>query len=150
MFDGLDELRSAVGTKIGYSGWHLVTQEQIDRFAQATGDLQWIHVDPERAADGPFGRTIAHGYLTLSMVPRLTRDIYRIEGLKMGVNYGADKVRFPSPVLVDTAVRVGVEFTSLTEVPAGFQLASTVTVEIAENPKPACVAQTLTLLVPAI
>lgn len=84
-------LGQAVGTHLGYSGWHTVTQRQVDTFAEATGDFQWIHVDPEKAAAGPFGCTIAHGYLTLSLVPMLVWQIYRVEGLTMGVNYGAGK-----------------------------------------------------------
>jgi acyl dehydratase len=104
-FNGLDEFEQAVGTHLGYSDWHTITQEQINLFAEATGDHQWIHTDPERAATGPFGTTIAHGYLTLSLLPKLVRQIYTIEGLRMGVNYGSNKVRFPAPVPVGSKVR---------------------------------------------
>ena len=117
VFQGIEELQKAVGDHLGHSDWHTITQEQIDLFAEATGDHQWIHVDPEKAAQGPFGTTIAHGYLTLSLVPRLVSEIYRVEGLAMGVNYGANKVRFPSPVPVGSRVRAGVEILSL--VPEG-------------------------------
>ncbi|NEA29357.1 MaoC/PaaZ C-terminal domain-containing protein, partial [Actinomadura bangladeshensis] len=91
----MDDYAKAVGTHLGHSEWHTITQEQVDRFADATGDHQWIHTDPERAAAGPFGTTIAHGYLTLSLIPMLAAEIYRVEGLRMGVNYGTEKVRFP-------------------------------------------------------
>ena len=101
--------RQAVGTHLGWSDWHTVTQQQIDTFADATGDHQWIHVDPEKAAAGPFGGTVAHGFLTLSLVPMLVWQVYRVEGVRMGVNYGANKLRFPSPVPVDSKVRAGVE-----------------------------------------
>lgn len=94
-FTGVDEYEKAVGTHLGHSEWHTITQEQVNLFADATGDHQWIHLDTERAARGPFGTTIAHGYLTLSLIPMLLAQIYRVEGLRMGVNYGANKVRFP-------------------------------------------------------
>ena len=108
-FHGLDELEKAVGTHLGYSDWQTITQEQVNLFADATGDHQWIHVDPEKAAQGPFGTTIAHGYLTLSLVPSLVWQIYTVEGLRMGVNYGSNKVRFPAPVPVGSRVRGGAE-----------------------------------------
>ncbi|MFJ9364459.1 MaoC family dehydratase [Nocardia sp. NPDC101769] len=148
VFQGLPELEKAVGTHLGYSDWHTVTQEQIDRFADATGDHQWIHIDPERAAAGPFGTTIAHGFLTLSLLPMLTASVYTVEGLSMGVNYGANKVRFPSPVPVGSRLRAGVELVSLTPASMGFQAISRVTVEIDGAAKPACVAEAVSLLVP--
>ncbi|WP_405493368.1 MaoC family dehydratase [Nocardia sp. NBC_00511] len=147
-FDGLGELEKAVGTHLGYSGWHTITQEQIDRFADATGDHQWIHVDPVRAAAGPFGATVAHGFLTLSLLPVLAGEIYTVTGVSMGVNYGANKVRFPSPVPVNSRVRAGVELLSLTPASMGFQAVSKVTVEIEGAAKPACVAESVALLVP--
>src|SRR6476620_9315968 len=100
VFDDVDDLRKAVGEQLGHSEWHTVTQEQINLFAEATGDYQWIHIDPEAAAKGPFGTTIAHGYLTLSLIPMLAVQVSRIDGVKMGVNYGLNKVRFPAPVPV--------------------------------------------------
>jgi acyl dehydratase len=145
---GLDELRSAVGTHLGYSQWHTVTQEQVDLFAEATGDHQWIHTDPERAASGPYGGTIAHGYLTLSLVPMLSREVYTVEGLSMGVNYGSDTVRFPTPVPVGKRVRAGVEILALQPGGRGERLRSRVTVEVEGQAKPACVAEVLSVLVP--
>lgn len=147
-FQGLDELAQAVGTHLGYSEWHTITQEQIDLFAEATGDQQWIHVDPERAAQGPFGGTIAHGYLTLSLVPQFLWEVYTVEGIQMGVNYGADKLRFPTPVPVDSRVRGGVELLDLKPGVSGQVLTSRVTVEIEGSDKPACVVELLSVLVP--
>lgn len=148
VINGVDELRAAVGEHLGYSSWHEVTQERIDQFAEATGDHQWIHVDPERAKDGPFGSTIAHGYLTLSMVPMLVWEVYRVDGVKMGVNYGSDKVRFPTPVPVGSKVRAGVELTAVDDIPLGVQVTAKVTVEIEGAQKPAMVAQTISVVVP--
>ena len=147
-FDGIEELRTAVGTHLGYSDWHTVTQQQIDTFAEATGDHQWIHVDPERAAQGPFGTTIAHGYLTLSLIPKLVWQVYRVENVAMGINYGANKVRFPAPVPVNSQVRAGVELVSLEPGCGGFQCVARVTVEREDADKPACVAETVSVLVP--
>ncbi|MFE2955130.1 MaoC family dehydratase [Nocardia tengchongensis] len=148
VFEGLPELEKAVGTHLGYSDWHTVTQQQIDNFADATGDHQWIHVDPVRAAAGPFGATVAHGFLTLSLLPMLAAGVYTVTGLSMGINYGANKVRFPAPVPVDSRVRAGVELVSLTPASTGFQLVTRVTVEIDGAAKPACVAEHVALLVP--
>src|SRR5438876_11720949 len=102
---GADELKSRVGDHLGYSDWHEVTQEQVNQFADATGDHQWIHVDPERARKGPFGGPIAHGYLTLSLVAVLMKDIYQVDGLAMAINYGTDKVRFAAPLPGGSSVR---------------------------------------------
>jgi len=148
IFQGTEELESAVGTHLGYSGWHSVTQKQIDTFAEATGDHQWIHVDPHRAASGPFGTTIAHGYLTLSLVPMLVRQVYEVRGLRMGVNYGANKLRFPAPVPVGSTLRAGVELLALSPGARGYTVTSTVTVETEGGGRPACVVETLSLLVP--
>ncbi|SEG53867.1 Acyl dehydratase [Thermomonospora echinospora] len=147
VFNGISELEQAVGTHLGYSDWHTVTQEQIDLFADATGDHQWIHVDAEKAAQGPFGATIAHGYLTLSLLPKLVHQVYRVDGLKMGINYGCDKVRFPSPVPVGSRLRAGVELLELTTGSAGTRAKVRVTVEREGGDKPACVAESLSLLV---
>ena len=149
VFNSVDELEKAIGTHLGYSDWHTVTQKQIDTFADATGDHQWIHVDPEKAAQGPFGKTIAHGYLTLSLVPQLVWQVYKVENLAMGVNYGSNKVRFPAPVPVDSRIRAGVELVSLVPGGNGFQLTGKVTIELEGSDKPACVAETVTILVPA-
>jgi acyl dehydratase len=148
VFNGIGELEQAVGTHLGYSEWHTVTQEQIDLFAEATGDRQWIHVDPERAARGPFGTTIAHGYLTLSLLPLLVSQVYRVDGLKMGINYGCNKVRFPSPVPSGSRVRAGVELAKLEPTNAGVQVTARVTIEREGGDKPACVAEALSVLVP--
>ncbi|UER53373.1 MaoC family dehydratase [Kineosporiaceae bacterium SCSIO 59966] len=147
-FNGIDEFEKVVGTHLGYSDWHTITQEQIDRFADATGDHQWIHVDPDRAAQGPFGATIAHGYLTLSMVPMLISEIYTVEGLTMSVNYGCNKVRFPSPVPVGSRVRAGAELLSLVPGPAGVHSTVRVTIEREGSGKPACAAEIVAVLVP--
>ncbi|WP_067139057.1 MaoC family dehydratase [Microtetraspora malaysiensis] len=148
VFQGIEEFEQAVGTHLGYSDWHTLGQDQIDLFADATGDHQWIHVDPEKAAQGPFGTTIAHGYLTLSLVPKLVGQVYRVEGLKMGINYGCDRVRFPAPVPVGSRVRAGVELVSLTPGPRGVRAVARVTVEREGSDKPACVVETVTVLVP--
>ncbi|ALE75743.1 dehydratase [Pseudonocardia sp. EC080610-09] len=144
VFNGVDELREAKGSEVGASDWVEVGQEQIDGFAEATGDHQWIHVDAERAKDGPFGTTIAHGFLTLSLLPKLVQGVYRIEGVKMGVNYGLNKVRFTSPLPVGSRVRGRVEIIDVTDISGGVQIASKVTVEIENSEKPAVVAEWLT------
>ena len=116
--NGVDELKSLVGEHLGYSEYMEITQEQVNQFAEATGDYQWIHVDVERAkAESPFGGPIAHGYLTLSLGPVLVPQVVRVEGIKMAVNYGCDKVRFPSPVPVGANVRVGVELLEVNDIP---------------------------------
>ncbi len=144
VFDGLDDLRAAVGTQIGSGDWMTVEQDRIDTFADATGDHQWIHVDPERAKDGPFGVPIAHGFLTLSLLSVLVKDVYSVEGVKMGVNYGLNKVRFTSPVAVGSKVRANVELTEVSDVTGGVQLTTKVTVEIEGSERPALVAEWLT------
>lgn len=148
VFHGVDELQQAVGTHLGYSDWHTVSQRQIDLFAEATGDHQWIHVDPDKAAAGPFGTTIAHGYLTLSLVPMLAWQVYSVEGVTMSVNYGANKVRFPSPVPVGSKVRAGVELLSVEKSGERYQVTARVTVERDGADKPACVVETVSVLVP--
>ena len=148
VFHGVEELAQAVGTHLGVSDWHTVTQKQVDLFADATGDHQWINVDPQRAASGPFGTTIAHGYLTLSLVPLFAAEVYSIEGVRLAVNYGCNKVRFPAPVRVGSRLRGSVTLDSVTPTAAGVQVAATVTVEIEDGSKPACVAETLVVVVP--
>jgi acyl dehydratase len=143
VFESLQELRDAVGTHLGYSDWHTVTQEQINAFADATGDHQWIHVDPERAAQGPFGTTVAHGYLTLSMIPMLASQVSRVNGVRMGVNYGLNKVRFPSPLPSGSKVRAGVRIASVEEIPGGAHIVNEVTIERDGGDKPCCVAETV-------
>lgn len=145
-FASAAELTGAVGTELGRSDWLTVEQSRVDQFAEATGDHQWIHIDPERAAAGPFGGTIAHGFLTLSLIPFLVKDIYSVDGVKMAVNYGLNKVRFITPVKVGSRIRAVQMLSGLDEVPGGLQVASRVTIEIEGSAKPAAVAETLTRL----
>ena len=140
---GPAELNACVGEHLGFSEYRVITQADIDRFADLTGDHQWIHVDTERAAQGPFGSTIAHGLLTLSLGPELANSVYRIEGMRMGVNYGYDKIRFPAPVPVNSKIRLGVTLGSVREVAGGVQVGITFVWEIEGRPKPACVAEML-------
>ncbi|MEJ2851971.1 MULTISPECIES: MaoC family dehydratase [unclassified Saccharothrix] len=147
-FANLDELAATKGEHLGFGPWHEVTQQEINLFADATGDHQWIHIDLEKAAAGPFGAPVAHGYLTLSLIPLLVRDIYTVQGLSMGVNYGLNKVRFPTPVKVGSRIRAGAELVEMTDVAMGKQAVVKVVVEIDGEPKPACVAETVVLLVP--
>ena len=142
----IEELKALVGTHLGYSDYHTVTQEEVNLFADATGDHQWIHVDPVCAAAGPFGHTIAHGYFTLSLIPLLAGGLMKVDGVTMGVNYGSNKVRFTSPVPVGSDVRAGATLAAVDEVAGGVQIAMDVVVEIKGSEKPACVAQTLSRL----
>jgi acyl dehydratase len=148
VFTSFDEFAAHKGRHLGFGAWHTVDQDRIDAFAEATGDHQWIHVDPERAKEGPFGTTIAHGYLTLSMIPALAKDIFRLDGPTMMVNYGTEKVRFPSPVPVGSRVRVGAELVDVRDVAQGTQVCVRYTVEVDGQAKPACVAESLVLVVP--
>jgi acyl dehydratase len=145
-FTGFDELTAAVGEDLGVSDWLEITQERVDAFADATGDHQWIHVDVERAKDGPFGGTIAHGYLTLSLVPFLGSQVFRLETPGAKLNYGVNKVRFPNPVRVGSRVRAHVSVAEVTDIPAGKQLQLKYVIEIDGADKPACVAETVVLL----
>jgi acyl dehydratase len=140
---GLDELKDLTGRDLGHSSWIEITQERVNTFADATGDHQWIHVDTERARSGPFGATIAHGYLTLSLVIPLFGELLEVKGIRMGINYGLDKVRFPSPVPVGSKIRLAARVASVDEVPDGVQLALDFTVEIDGGTKPACVARAI-------
>src|SRR5215213_3486394 len=126
---GLDELKKAEGEELGVSDWHEVSQKDIDAFADATGDHQWIHVDSERAKETPFGGTIAHGYYTLSLAPKLTNKILSLEGFAFGINYGLNKVRFPAPVPVDSRVRATAKVAKLEDVPGGAQMTLELTFE---------------------
>ncbi|MFI6072004.1 MaoC family dehydratase [Actinoplanes sp. NPDC051343] len=141
--DGADEIKALAGRDLGASDWLEVTQERIDTFADATGDHQWIHVDAERAAAGPFGTTIAHGYLTLSLVIPLFGNLLKVSGTRMGVNYGLEKVRFPNPVRVGSRIRLAASVADVTEVTGGLQMTCDFTVEIEGQDKPACVARTI-------
>lgn len=141
--NGLDDLESRVGSHLGYSDWHNVSQEQVNTFADATGDHQWIHIDVERAKAGPFGGPIAHGYLTLSLAPMLMAEIMVVKGVAMGVNYGADKIRFMSPVPVGSNVRAGAEVMSVDRFDGGAQYKIKMTFEVEGTEKPACVAEVI-------
>ena len=147
-FTTLDEVAAATGEELGTSDWVTIDQERVDRFAEATGDHQWIHVDVERAKDGPFGGTIAHGYLTLSLVPWLGSQVFALETPGAKLNYGVNKVRFPNPVRVGSRVRATVSIADVTDLPAGKQLTLKYVVEIDGQDKPACVAETVVLLLP--
>ena len=139
--EGIEGVQSLVGQHLGHSDWVTITQEQVNQFAEATGDHQWIHTDPERAAkESPFGGPIAHGYLTLSLLPMLVPQIVEITGFTMGVNYGTDKVRFPSPVPVSSRVRAGATLESATPFEGGVQVNMGVTIEVEGASKPAMVA----------
>jgi acyl dehydratase len=140
---GLDELRNAEGEVLGTSDWHEVTQEDVDTFADVTGDHQWIHVDPERARQTPFGGTIAHGYYTLSLAPRLSDQILRLDGFAFGLNYGLNKVRFPAPVPVGSRVRMTCKLAKLEDIPGGAQVTFENTFEVEGGDKPVCVAESL-------
>ena len=141
--NGLEELRARAGEDVGTSDWHEVTQEAVDAFADATGDHQWIHVDPERARETPFGGTIAHGYYTLSLAARFIEELLQVEGVAMMVNYGLDKVRFPAPLPVGSRVRMQLRLVAIDDVPGGVQLTSELTFEREGGDKPVCVARSL-------
>lgn len=145
-FASLDELAAAVGETIGPGDWQRVDQSRVDLFADATDDHQWIHVDPQRAAAGPFGGTVAHGYLTLSLLPALAGRLYRVHGVRMGVNYGLNRVRFPAPVRVGSAIRASATIAEVSPVDGGVQLVAAVTVESDAGGKPVCVAETVSRL----
>lgn len=142
VINGLAELRALEGREVGASGWVEITQERINAFAEGTGDRQWIHVDPERASrESPFGVTIAHGFLTLSLAPALAQDIFRVDGVRFILNYGLNRVRFPSPVRVGMRVRMLAELDSLKDVLGGVQAIFKFTMQAEGDPKPACVAE---------
>ena len=143
IINGSEELKSAIGEHLGYSPWMEISQERVNQFADATGDHQWIHVDPDRAKDGPFGGPIAHGFLTLSLAVKFWTDLLDVDGVGTKVNYGLDKVRFISPVKVGSRVRMNAIIAEVTEVAGGFQLAVDQTIEIEGGTKPAVVARGL-------
>lgn len=147
-FRSIAELRSCVGAEVGVSPWMTVTQEQVDAFADVTGDHQWIHVDPARAAGTAFGGTIAHGLFTLSLGPQLTEQILAIEGIGFGVNYGYGKVRFPAPLPVGSRLRMRATLSALEDVTGGVQMTMTQTFEVEGAEKPVCVAESLGRLYP--
>jgi len=143
IINGVDELKGLVGEHLGYSPYVDVTQEQVNIFAEATGDHQWIHVDVDKATAGPFGGPIAHGYLTLSLGPALYPQVVITTGFSMGVNYGANKIRFPSPVMVGSRLRLGVKLLEVTDIADGVQTALQFTFECEGAAKPSCVAEVI-------
>lgn len=145
-FTTFEQLSAAVGEDLGTTQWLEMTQDRVDAFADATDDHQWIHVDVERAKAGPFGGTIAHGYLTLSLIPRFMPELFTLETPGPRLNYGVNKARFPHPVRVGDRIRARAQIVSVVEVPAGRQLVTRYTIEIEGQPKPACVAETVALL----
>jgi acyl dehydratase len=146
VFKTLDEVSAAVGEELGTSEWLEIDQGRVDAFADTTGDHQWIHVDVERAKDGPFGGTIAHGYLTLSLIPQFSAQIFRLETPGAKLNYGVNKVRFPNPVKVGAKIRASASIAEVTDIPAGKQMVTRYVIEIEGEDKPACVAETVVLL----
>ena len=142
-FSGTQDFKGRVGEHLGYSDWVEITQDQVNLFADATGDHQWIHVDVERAKAGPFGGPIAHGYLTLSLGPALLPQVLQVSGISMGVNYGANKVRFPSPVPVGAKLRLGAKLLAVEDVAGGAQGTVELTFEVDGAPKPSCVAEVI-------
>lgn len=139
--NGADELKGLIGEHLGYSPYVSISQEQVNQFAEATGDHQWIHIDVERATAGPFGAPIAHGYLTLSLGPALYPQVVSIGGFSMGVNYGTNKVRFMSPVKVGSNLRLGVKLLDVTDITGGIQSTMEFTFECEGADKPSCVAE---------
>ena len=144
IFQTLEELAACVGQTVAVSPWTEITQAQVNQFADATGDHQWIHIDVEKAKAGPFGGTIAHGFLTLSLIPKLSESAIKMQNVRMGVNYGLNKVRFTAPVLVGSKLRGHMKLISATPIEGnGFQFAWEVSIEREGSEKPACIAETL-------
>ncbi|GAA4553012.1 MaoC family dehydratase [Amycolatopsis samaneae] len=146
VFASADDVRAVLGEEFGPTAWLTVDQARIDAFAEATGDHQWIHTDPERAATGPFGTTIAHGFLTLSLIPRFAKELYRLDFGTARINYGLSKVRFPAPVPVGSRLRASASFTELKPGTAGVTVTTRYVVELDGAAKPACVAETLVVV----
>jgi acyl dehydratase len=140
---GLDEVKSHVGKELGVSDWLEVTQATVDRFAEVTGDDQWIHLDVKRARETPFGGTIAHGYLVLSLAPRLCYDMFTFDGFAFGLNYGLNRVRFPAPMPVGGRVRMRAKLVAVEEIPGGAQITTELTFEREGGDRPVCVAESL-------
>ena len=144
VLNGVHEVRASVGRHFGYSNWLEITQDRVNRFAEATGDFQWIHVDVERAKkESPYGGPIAHGYLTMSLSNMLVPTVVRMDGFQMGINYGVDRVRFPAAVPVGARIRAGVEMLEVTDVAGGVQTRVQITMEVEGSEKPACVIESL-------
>ena len=148
VFTTFEEIEAAAGQELGASEWVTIDQRRVNQFADATGDHQWIHVDTERAKEGPFGGTIAHGYLTLSLVPWLGSTVFKLATPGAKLNYGLNKVRFPNPVKVGSKIRLRVSINTVTDIPSGKQMTFTHVIEIEGEEKPALVAETVVLLLP--
>ena len=144
VFEAPKDLLDSVGAELGHSDWFEITQERINQFAEATGDYQWIHIDEEQAKQGPFGATIAHGYLTLSLTNMFLPEIISVENISMGINYGVNKVRFPAPVPSGSKVRFSAVLQDVTEIPGGVQAIIVITVEVEGSEKPCCVVESVT------
>jgi acyl dehydratase len=143
VFGDLAEFAAAEGAELGPTDWLVVEQPRVDQFAQATDDHQWIHVDPQRAADGPYGGTIAHGLLTLSLLPHFMHDLYRVENVSMAINYGFNKVRFITPVPVGSRLRAASKIAAIAELGGGVQATLTTTIEVEGSDKPAAVVESI-------
>ena len=143
VFEGVDELRPLVGQRLGKSLWHVVDQERIEKFAEATEDRQWIHLDVERAARGPYGSTIAHGFLTLCLLPVMVAEIYRVEGVRFVLNYGLNRVRFPAPVPVGSKLQAVVDLIAVDDVADAVQVVILASIERCGGTKPVCVAESI-------
>ena len=146
VFSSLDDLKAAVGEELGPTEWLTITQDRVDQFADATGDHQWIHVDRDRANKSPFGGTIAHGYLTLALIPMFASQLFHLDTMGAKLNYGVNKVRFPAPVPVGSSVRCRATIRDVVDVAAGKQMVTDYVIEIEDADKPACVAETVVLL----
>ena len=144
VFEAPKDLLDSVGAELGHSDWFEITQERINQFAEATGDYQWIHIDEEQAKQGPFGATIAHGYLTLSLTNMFLPEIISVENISMGINYGVNKVRFPAPVPSGSKVRFSAVLQDVTEIPGGVQAIIVITAEVEGSEKPCCVVESVT------
>ena len=147
-FDNPSALLSATGQHLGFSDWLEIDQQRIDQFADATGDHQWIHVDPQRAAEGPFGKTIAHGYLTLSLANCFLPELIRVDNVSMGVNYGTEKIRFPAPVPVDSLIAAEGEIIAVEENKGGYKATIRVTITAEGSDRPACIVDTISIFYP--
>jgi acyl dehydratase len=143
VLEGIEGVRAMDGQELGVGSWRLIDQERVNQFADVTDDHQWIHVDVERARSGPFQTTIAHGFLTLSLVPSMSTEVVQVEGIRMAINYGLNRVRFPAPVPVGSRIRANVKNLSVEEVQGGLQVVNQVTVEVEGQTKPGCVAETV-------
>jgi acyl dehydratase len=143
VFNDLNEFAAAQGSQLGPTEWMEISQDRVNLFADATDDHQWIHIDPDRAADGPFGGTIAHGLLTLSLLPHFSHQLYRVDGITLAVNYGYNKVRFITPVKVGASIRARGEVTAIKQLEGAVQATTTITVEIEGSDKPAAVAESI-------